>query len=327
MSFNPDIDTMYEGIRSGDKVLMARAITLIESNRPDLQSKKIALLDKCHAAAGKAIRLGITGPPGAGKSTLIAALGKVILDAGHNLAVLAVDPSSDESKGSILGDKTRMESLIHPDVFIRPSPNNLELGGVRSNTRESMLICDAAGFDYIILETVGVGQSEVEAAGMVDLLILLLTPAGGDELQGIKKGIMEAADIILINKADQSLKDEAFKAKWFIQQSFRQKMSKEAEIPLLIISALENKNIDKVFQLINTKYEALKNSGELELKRKKQDESWLESGIRYAMLQKLNSDDHFIKNLKTMINNYNSTERSVPAVINEFVANWKLISE
>ncbi len=192
------------GILRGDRVLLSRAITLIESSRPEHQTLAQEVLEKCLPHTGNSLRIGITGSPGVGKSSFIETFGSwLTCEQGRKLAVLAIDPTSQVSRGSILGDKTRMEKLsADPNAFIRPSPAGDSLGGVAARTRESMLLCEAAGFDTIFIETVGVGQSEVAVHGMVDFFLLLLLPAAGDELQGIKRGIVEMADLIAINKAD-----------------------------------------------------------------------------------------------------------------------------
>ncbi len=199
----PSVEQLVDGILHGDRVMLSRAITLVESSRFDHQKKAQKVIEQCLPHSGKSIRLGITGVPGAGKSTTIEALGKMLTALNHKIAVLAIDPSSERSKGSILGDKTRMEELsTDPNAFIRPSPSAGSLGGVARKTREIILLCEAAGFDTVIVETVGVGQSEVAAHGMVDFFLLLQLANTGDELQGIKRGIMEMADMIAINKSD-----------------------------------------------------------------------------------------------------------------------------
>ena len=190
----------------GDRRALARAITLVESTRADHRDEAEALLAEVLPHTGGAIRIGISGAPGAGKSTFIEALGLHVVDEGHRVAVLAVDPSSTRSGGSILGDKTRMEHLTRsPQAFVRPSPTRGTLGGVARRTREALLVCEAAGFDTVLVETVGVGQSEVAVAAMVDMFLVLIAPAGGDELQGLKRGIMELADLVVVNKADGDL--------------------------------------------------------------------------------------------------------------------------
>ena len=199
----PDIADLETRLLAGDRAALARAITLVESRRADHQALGRALLERLMPHTGKAQRIGLTGVPGAGKSTTIEAVGTMLTAAGHKVAVLAVDPSSGRTGGSILGDKTRMERLsVDPNAYIRPSPSGGTLGGVARKTREAMLLCEAAGFDVVIVETVGVGQSETVVAEMVDIFVALLIPGGGDELQGIKKGLIELADLIVINKAD-----------------------------------------------------------------------------------------------------------------------------
>src|SRR2546429_6008778 len=206
----PPPSDLARAVRDGDRRALARAITLVESARADHRDDAVALLDELLPATGDAIRVGISGAPGAGKSTFIEALGTHLVDAGHRVAVLAVDPSSVRSGGSILGDKTRMEQLSRrPEAYIRPSPSSGTLGGVARRTREAMLVCEAACFDVVLVETVGVGQSEVAVAGMVDLFVLLLGPGAGDELQGVKRGIVELADLVVVNKADGDLADLA----------------------------------------------------------------------------------------------------------------------
>ena len=196
-------DQYMEGIRSGNITVLSQAITLVESLLPEHYAQAQEIIERCLPYSGGSVRIGITGVPGAGKSTFIEAIGDMVTGLGHKLSVLAIDPSSERSKGSILGDKTRMETLVHnPKVFIRPSPSAGSLGGVARKTRESVILCEAAGFDVIFIETVGVGQSETAVHSMVDLFLLLQIAGAGDELQGIKRGIMEMADMIAINKAD-----------------------------------------------------------------------------------------------------------------------------
>jgi len=199
----PDVATYVKGIREGNRALLSRAITLVESSLPRHQALAQEIIGACVTFSGKSIRVGITGVPGVGKSTFIESLGKHLTSQGHKIAVLAIDPSSQRTKGSILGDKTRMEDLANdPDAYIRPSSSAGTLGGVARNTRESVILCEAAGFDIIFIETVGVGQSETAVHSMVDFFLLLMLAGAGDELQGIKRGIMEMADALVINKAD-----------------------------------------------------------------------------------------------------------------------------
>src|ERR671913_197649 len=196
-------DVTAEAVQSGDRAALARAITLMESRRPDHREAARALLQSLMPSTGKAVRVGITGVPGVGKSTAIDTLGSMLTEQGHRVAVLAVDPSSTRTGGAILGDKTRMARLAaDPNAFIRPSPSSGTLGGVAARTREAMLLCEAAGFDIVLVETIGVGQSEIAVADLTDFFLVLMLPGAGDELQGIKKGIVELADMIAVNKAD-----------------------------------------------------------------------------------------------------------------------------
>ena len=200
---NFSVDDYIAGIKEGNITMLSQAITLVESNLPEHHKTAQSIIEKCLPEAGNSVRIGITGVPGAGKSTFIEAIGEKVIGMGHKLAVLAIDPSSERSKGSILGDKTRMETLVHnPDAFIRPSPSAGSLGGVARKTRETVVLCEAAGFDVVFIETVGVGQSETAVHSMVDLFLLLQIAGAGDKLQGIKRGIMEMADLIAITKAD-----------------------------------------------------------------------------------------------------------------------------
>ena len=204
-----DISNLARRVVAGDRRALARAITLVESGRADHRVDAMGLLDVLATGGKQAIRIGLSGTPGVGKSTFIEGFGLMLTAAGHRVAVLAVDPSSARSGGSILGDKTRMDLLARdPNAFIRPSPSQTQLGGVARRTREAVALCEAAGYDIVLIETVGVGQSETVVAQMSDLFLLLLAPAGGDELQGVKRGIMEIADMILVNKADGDLKPQ-----------------------------------------------------------------------------------------------------------------------
>ena len=207
------LDEYCQGILDGDRTILSRAITMIESSNPDHLALAQEIIERCLPHSGNSLRIGITGVPGVGKSTFIEAFGKMLTGMGHKVAVLAIDPSSERTKGSILGDKTRMEQLsVDPDAFIRPSPSGSTLGGVARKTRETIVLCEAAGFDVILMETVGVGQSETVVKSMVDFFLLLMLAGAGDELQGIKRGIMEMADGLVINKADGDNKPKAVAA-------------------------------------------------------------------------------------------------------------------
>lgn len=267
-----------DGVKNRNIRALAKAITLIESRNLDHSLAATALLDQLLPASGNAIRLGISGVPGAGKSTFIEALGLHLTGQGHRVAVLAVDPSSQLSGGSILGDKTRMELLSRdPAAFIRPSPSGDTLGGVARKTRETMLLCEAAGYDVIIVETVGVGQSEITVASMVDFFLLLQIAGAGDELQGIKKGVMEIADAILVNKADG---DNLQRAELARQQYlnalhlFKPK-SRNWQVPALLCSALKNQGIVEAWETVLAFRAAMAASGEFEQKRRLQATDWM----------------------------------------------------
>ncbi len=284
----PDQDQqLIDGVLAGQRRALAKTITLIESTRDDHQVRAHRVLGKLLPHSGKAIRLGISGVPGAGKSTFIEALGVWLTEHGHKLAVLAVDPSSSVSGGSILGDKTRMEQLCQQEgAFIRPSPSAGSLGGVAEKTRESMLACEAAGYDVILVETVGVGQSETTVAGMVDMFILLQLPNAGDDLQAIKKGIVEIADLVAINKSDIDPKMSSIaRAQWKQAIQMLRPASPNWRPPVISLSALQKQGIEEFWQEIEKFREIMTKTGEFEEKRKKQALAWMwsmiESGLRY----------------------------------------------
>lgn len=258
------VEEYLEGILSGNRTILSRAITLIESKNPAHFEMAQAIIEKALPYSGSSLRIGITGVPGAGKSTFIESFGKHITSLGHQLAVLAIDPSSERSKGSILGDKTRMEELsIDPHAFIRPSPSGQTLGGVARKTRETIILCEAAGFDVIIIETVGVGQSETVVKTMVDFFLLLMLAGAGDELQGIKRGIMEMADAIAINKADGDNIRQAELAKSQYQSAIRlfPPLENGWKVPVKTCSAIERKNIDRIWEMIKEFETLTKNNG------------------------------------------------------------------
>jgi LAO/AO transport system kinase len=289
----PSLETLAQRVRAGDRRALARAITLIESRRPDHQEQAERLLERLLPATGKAIRLGISGTPGAGKSTFIEALGRHLIEQGHQIAVLAVDPSSRRSGGSILGDKTRMQRLAQaPEAFIRPSPAGGTLGGVARRTREAALVCEAAGFDVIVIETVGVGQSEGAVAEMVDCFLLLLAPGAGDELQGIKRGVVELADLVVINKADGELLAAARRAKADYAAALQLlRPPTPAWTPeVLACSALQEEGIDAVWQAVRRQRGALEDGGELAAKRARQSRSWLLAEMQAALAEALRAD-------------------------------------
>ena len=274
-------------ILQGNRRAIAKAITLLESTRPESFEQGQELLESLLPHAGQALRIGITGVPGVGKSTFIEAIGLFLIEQGHRVAVLAVDPSSQLTGGSIMGDKTRMNELAqHPRAFIRPSPSSGILGGVARKTRETMLICEAAGYDVVIVETVGVGQSETIVASMVDLFLLLMLPNAGDELQGIKKGVLELADLVVINKSDGKQETLAKTA----QSEYRKALhllpsSKNSWTPqILRCSALEKRGMDKIWDSVKSFSKALQNSGEWEKQRRKQTGKWMWSLVEEGLL-------------------------------------------
>ncbi|MDP3538386.1 MAG: methylmalonyl Co-A mutase-associated GTPase MeaB [Azonexus sp.] len=285
-TLSPADQLLVDGVLAGQRRSLAKAITLIESTRADHQQRAQQVLTALLPKTGAAIRVGISGVPGAGKSTFIEALGVWLIEQGKKLAVLAVDPSSSVSGGSILGDKTRMEQLCQLEqAFIRPSPSAGSLGGVAEKTREAMLLCEAAGFDVIIVETVGVGQSETTVAGMVDIFCLLQLPNAGDDLQAIKKGIVEIADLVVINKADIDPRATAVvRAQWKNALHMLRPASPNWSPPVLTASALHKEGITDFWATIENYRQALTPTGEFEAKRKHQSLSWMwqliDSGLR-----------------------------------------------
>ena len=278
-----------EALRRGERRALAKAITLVESRRGDHRQAAQELLETVLPAAGHSVRIGITGVPGVGKSTFIEAFGQLLLAQGKRVAVLAVDPSSPLGGGSILGDKTRMETLSrHPDAFIRPSPAAGALGGVAQKTRETMLLCEAAGFDVILVETVGVGQSEYQVAAMVDFFMVLLLPGGGDELQGIKKGILELADALVINKADGAGVELARQARQHYLSAMSLLRHTTFWTPqVMTCSAREGDQIDAVWGMVLDYYLQAQQRGEFERKRARQYRDWMHQLVREMLMARL----------------------------------------
>ena len=284
---------LADAVRAGERRSLARAITLVESTRADHRDEAAALLDELLPATGGSTRVGISGAPGAGKSTFIEALGLHLVGAGHEVAVLAVDPSSTRGGGSILGDKTRMEELSRaPQAYIRPSPSGGTLGGVARRTREAMLVCEAAGFDVVLVETVGVGQSEVAVAGLVDLFCLLLAPGAGDELQGVKRGIVELADLVVVNKADGALADLARHTASDYGHALHllRPRTDGWSARVLSCSALHGVGIDAVWDAVSEFMAVARDSGGLGRRRGEQARDWLWSEVSETLLERLRSD-------------------------------------
>ena len=289
----PDIKALAKELRSGSRAALARAITLIESRRADHQASARDLVQALLPHTGRAIRVGITGSPGVGKSTTIDALGMYLIEQDHRVAVLAVDPSSARTGGSILGDKTRMARLSASDhAYIRPSPSSGTLGGVAAKTREAMLLCEAAGFDVILVETVGIGQSETAVADMTDFFLALMLPGAGDELQGIKKGLVELADMIAINKADGDNLKRAQRAAADYRSALHilNPRSEHWNPPVETYSALTGDGIAKLWQKVLDHRTAMSASGDFAARRRDQQVKWMWSMLEQRMLARLRAD-------------------------------------
>ena len=285
-----DVTALADAIRRGDRTALPRAITLVESTRPDHRDRAQKLLLELMGQAGGAMHVGITGVPGVGKSTAIEALGMYLIERGHRVAVLAVDPSSTRTGGSILGDKTRMARLaVHPDAYIRPSPTSGTLGGVAKATRETIVLLEAAGFDVILVETVGVGQSEVAVANMVDTFVFLTLARTGDQLQGIKKGVLELADIVVVNKADGDHAREANLAARELSSAIRLIYPRETlwRPPVLTMSALEGTGLSELWDTIEQHRDVLTAAGEFDARRRAQQVDWTWSMVRDTVLDRV----------------------------------------
>ena len=290
---NENTVSLADALRAGDRRALSRAITLAESTRADHREAAEALIQEVLPATGKAVRLGISGVPGVGKSTFIEAFGLHVIDQGHRIAVLAVDPSSKRSGGSILGDKTRMRDLArHAQAFIRPSPAGETLGGVARRSRDALLLCEAAGFDVIAVETVGVGQSETAVADMTDLFLLLLLPTAGDELQGIKRGIMELADLVAINKADGPLLPLAQQAAAEYRNALRllRPPTNGGTPEVLTCSAVDGSGIADIWQAIEAEHRRVAAAGDLAARRARQAVAWMWQEISDGLIARLRAD-------------------------------------
>ncbi len=287
----PSTEALIDGIRQSNKTSLSRAITLIESTAPKHRDQARQIIEACLPHANRSIRIGITGVPGVGKSTFIEQFGKLLVQQGHKVAVLAVDPSSTLSKGSILGDKTRMEDLVkEPNAFIRPSASGTSLGGVARKTREAIILCEAAGYNIIIIETVGVGQSETAVHSMTDFFLLLKLAGAGDELQGIKRGIMEMADTIVINKADGENEKAARFAKTEFNRALHLYPVKDSNWTpkAMTCSALNNKGVEELWEVISSYVALTKENGYFDSNRNLQNKYWLLETIKNAL-----EDDFF----------------------------------
>ncbi len=299
----PDVHLFSERIKQGDRVTLGRAITFVESSLPAHQAFIQEVLNTIMPFTGQAVRIGITGSPGVGKSTFIESFGMYLIEQGHKVGVLAVDPSSRQTGGSILGDKTRMMRLgASPSAFVRPSPAGKTLGGVAQHTRETILLCEAAGYDVILVETVGVGQSETAVYEMTDFYLLMILAGAGDELQGIKRGVVELADMVVVNKADGDNLPLAQKAKAAYTNALHLFPAKESEWipPVLTASALKEIGIPAIWSQIQEHHLLVQKNGYLQLRRQRQLLQWMEDALHLEILNHFFSDEH----LKKAIKNY-----------------------
>jgi LAO/AO transport system kinase len=316
------VEEYVEGILKGDRVTLSRAITLIESTLSTDQQLSEKVMERILPYSGKSIRIGITGVPGVGKSTFIENFGKLLVDKGYKLAVLAIDPSSQKSQGSILGDKTRMEILASDKrAYIRPSPAGTALGGVSAKTRETMILCEAAGFNVVLIETVGVGQSEIAVKGMVDFFLLLMLAGAGDELQGIKKGIIEMCDALVINKADGENIDAAKRAKREYSNALHLFPAKEnGWFPkVLVCSALNKSGLEEIWEMIEGFGKKMKTNGFFDFNRQDQRVSWLHEHIRYLIESRFYQDDSIKDKINNLLPDIKSGQQSAIAKARELV--------
>jgi LAO/AO transport system kinase len=321
-------DDLFQGIIDGNVQSLSSAITLLESSKSNDKRISRQLIQSCLPFSGKSFRLGITGVPGVGKSTFIESFGVLAVNRGHKVAVLAVDPSSEKSGGSILGDKTRMNQLSQmTNVFIRPSAAGESLGGVARKTREAIILCEAAGFDFILIETVGVGQSETAVHSMVDFFLLLMLAGAGDELQGIKRGIMEMADALVITKADGDNRKKSEMAKRSYENAMHLFPPNANEwIPkALVVSAIERYNLDQVFGAIDSFQNQTKVNGWFEKKRRMQDRYWLNEAIRDALLHEFYENDVIKQKLKVLEARVVNNELTSFDAADEMLQNFKQI--
>jgi LAO/AO transport system kinase len=319
----PTLEELVKGIEKSDRGALSRAITLAESRLDSDQELAQHLMVATAGRTGSAIRLGLTGVPGAGKSTTIESLGLWLIEQGHRVAVLVIDPSSARTGGSILGDKTRMPRLsLEEDAYIRPSPSSGVLGGVAWRTREAMLLCEAAGFDVVIVESVGVGQSESELAEIVDCFCLLLAPGGGDELQGIKRGVVELADIIAVNKADGALLIPAKRAAGDYRHALHmlQAATPGWTTPVLTYSARENTGLQELWTAVTDHRAHLQSSGQLASRRAEQQRHWLGRLLSETVLRRFRARDGFAAALKEAEAAVQAGQITVPQAVQQLTA-------
>ena len=320
-----EITELVDGIIACDRKAVARAITLVESKKASDVSLSEKLLEGIQSADGSSLRIGISGSPGVGKSTFIESIGQLMLDDGNKLAVLAIDPSSSISGGSILGDKTRMESLSRNEkVFIRPSPSGESLGGVNRSTRESIAIIEAAGFNITIVETVGVGQSQTEVFDMIDIFIVLLSPGAGDQLQGIKRGIIEVADILVVNKSDGDLKSSSRNTVLDYKNALKllKPRTKDWSVPVIACSSLENIGLDECWESIQNFQKFISASGLLQHNRNKQQEKWLLEETKQELLDALEKNEDIQDKLRNTQANIAEDKRPIKTKAKDIVESF-----
>lgn len=321
-----DPDSLAADVRAGNRAALARAITWAESTRPEHRTAAQSVLTALADRAGAAARVGITGPPGVGKSTFIEALGTFLTGQGLKVAVLAIDPSSSRTQGSILGDKTRMPDLAaDPGAFIRPSPSSGALGGAGRKTREAILICEGAGFNVVIVETVGVGQSETLTAEMTDTFMALMLPGAGDELQGVKKGIIEIADILVVNKADGDNAERARRAAKDLKAAIHILQPGETawQTPVLTCSALKKERIGEVWETVEAHRAAMNEAGKFEARRRDQRVTWLKAMLEERVMEAFEADDGAKSALKRLQGDVASGAVPAGAAADEIIAAWR----
>lgn len=326
MSLIPEITQLAKDLRAGNRVALAKAITLVESTKEEHQLASEKLLELCASALVKSKRIGITGVPGVGKSTFIDAFGSLLTSQGHKVAVLAVDPSSDLSRGSILGDKTRMERLSYDsNAFIRPTPSSGSLGGVARKTRETIALCEAAGFDTILVETVGVGQSETTVHSMVDMFVLLVLATAGDELQGIKRGIMEMADLVIINKDDGQNATFSKLAAANYRQALHLLPEKENEwtVPVLSCSSINGNGVQEVLLSIENFFVHSELKGSILKNRSEQNGYWLKQSIADELSLFFYSDPKVKKEMELLLLSVKAGKKSPFSAARDLVRNWR----
>lgn len=317
------LEEYVNGIKSGNRFILGRAITLVESKRPVDQQLALQVLDAIYPDTGNSFRLGITGIPGVGKSSFIESYGEYIINKGHKLAVLAIDPTSQRTRGSILGDKTRMDFLSrNQNAFIRPTAAGSYLGGVGNKTHEAMLLCEAAGYDFIIIETVGVGQSEIAVHAMTDFFLLLMLSGAGDELQGIKRGIIEMADALVIHKADGDNIKNARMAQLEYEHALHLFPKREENwIPqVLTASSKEKKGLEDINAMLSAYHRQMQKSGFLNKKRQTQNEKWVKQLINSGWMNYLLSNPNFQGKLETLLNHVADQTECPPVAVDKLIS-------